>query len=85
MASRHLRGKFLIAAGAALFLVAAGLAGAVAPPAHASVGPQALLVVAGLNYPRPAPSFPLPMPAAQPTMPDPCAGVPANPWCPARR
>lgn len=37
----------------------------------------------GLNYPRPAASFPLPMPAPQPTMPDPCAGVPANPWCAA--
>ncbi|HWG63823.1 MAG TPA: hypothetical protein VG253_19210 [Streptosporangiaceae bacterium] len=36
----------------------------------------------GLNYPRPAPTFPLPMPPAQPTMPNPCAGVPANPWCP---
>lgn len=39
--------------------------------------------VPGLHYPRPAAHFPLPMPAAQPTMPDPCAGVPASPWCPA--
>lgn len=34
------------------------------------------------NYPRPDPIFALSMPAAQPTMPDPCAGVPSNPWCP---
>ena len=40
--------------------------------------------VPGLHYPRPKAHFPLPMPAAQPTMPDPCAGVPVNPWCPAR-
>lgn len=39
--------------------------------------------VPGLHYPRPRASFPLPMPAAQPSMPDPCAGVPADPWCPA--
>ncbi len=39
--------------------------------------------VPGLHYPRPRASFPLPMPAAQPTMPGPCAGVPTNPWCPA--
>jgi hypothetical protein len=37
----------------------------------------------GLSYPRPAASFPLPMPPAQPSMPNPCAGVPADPWCPA--
>lgn len=37
----------------------------------------------GLNYPRPAAHFTLGMPPAQPTMPNPCAGVPANPWCPA--
>ena len=38
------------------------------------------------NYPRPtgvhlAP----PPPSLTPTMPDPCKGVPANPWCPAKR
>ena len=39
----------------------------------------------------PAASYPhagdvvLHMSPAQPTMPDPCAGVPANPWCPRRR
>jgi len=26
----------------------------------------------------------LPPVPRQPTMPNPCAGVPANPWCPAR-
>jgi hypothetical protein len=40
--------------------------------------------VPGLHYPRPKAHFPLPMPTAHATMPDPCAGVPANPWCPAR-
>jgi hypothetical protein len=35
------------------------------------------------NYPRPDPQFPLPpVPSNLPTMPDPCTGVPANPWCP---
>src|SRR6202162_4726358 len=37
------------------------------------------------NYPRRSPG-PQPMPALPkhlPTMPNPCAGVPANPWCPA--
>ena len=33
------------------------------------------------NYPRPDPVFTLEMPPPQPTMPNPCAGVPANPWC----
>lgn len=36
----------------------------------------------GLNYPRPSAQFTLSMPAAQPTMPNPCADVPADPWCP---
>jgi hypothetical protein len=36
------------------------------------------------NYPRPT-NVVLHMPPPQPTMPDPCAGVPANPWCPRRR
>ena len=35
------------------------------------------------NYPRPAPQFPLPpLPSNLATMPNPCAGVPTNPWCP---
>lgn len=38
----------------------------------------------GASYPRPSPSFALTMPPAAltPSMPDPCSGVPANPWCP---
>jgi hypothetical protein len=34
------------------------------------------------NYPRTTDVQLMPL-AAQPTMPDPCAGVPADPWCPA--
>ena len=34
--------------------------------------------VPGLNYPRPKAHFPLPMPGVQPTMPDPCAGIPGE-------
>lgn len=36
------------------------------------------------NYGRPDPSFQLfmPPPSETPTMPNPCAGVPSNPWCP---
>ncbi|HKT82419.1 MAG TPA: hypothetical protein VJQ84_01135, partial [Solirubrobacterales bacterium] len=33
-------------------------------------------------YPRPDASFSLSMAPAQPSMPNPCAGVPRNPWCP---
>jgi hypothetical protein len=40
---------------------------------------------AGTRYPQPARVFKLRMPPRQPTMPNPCAGVPANPWCPARK
>jgi hypothetical protein len=36
----------------------------------------------GLNFPRASASFTLKMPPPQPTMPNPCAGVPVNPWCP---
>jgi hypothetical protein len=39
--------------------------------------------VPGNNFPRPDPAvFKLSMPPAQTTMADPCAGVPANPFCP---
>jgi hypothetical protein len=35
------------------------------------------------NYPRPTSQFPLPpVPATLPSMPNPCTGVPKNPWCP---
>jgi hypothetical protein len=37
----------------------------------------------GTHYPRARAHFALRMPRPQPTMPRPCAGVPANPWCPA--
>jgi hypothetical protein len=36
---------------------------------------------AGTNYPQPSRTFGLRMPRPQTTMPNPCAGVPANPWC----
>jgi hypothetical protein len=40
---------------------------------------------AGATYPKPNGAVILkPLPRSLPTMPDPCAGVPANPWCPAR-
>jgi hypothetical protein len=39
----------------------------------------------GTRHPGPARTFKLRMPPRQPTMPNPCAGVPANPWCPARK
>lgn len=34
-----------------------------------------------IDYPQPAAQFTLAMPAPQPTMPDPCAGVPSNDFC----
>jgi hypothetical protein len=35
------------------------------------------------SYPRPAAQFSLPpVPSNLPTMPEPCAGAPKNPWCP---
>jgi hypothetical protein len=39
----------------------------------------------GTNYPQPAHKFTLKMAPRQPTMSDPCARVPANPWCPVHR
>jgi hypothetical protein len=38
----------------------------------------------GTRHPGPARTFKLRMPPPQPTMPNPCAGVPKNPWCPRR-
>ncbi|MDR3416837.1 MAG: NosD domain-containing protein [Nevskia sp.] len=35
------------------------------------------------NYPRATQIQLMPIPANEPGLPDPCAGVPANPWCPA--
>jgi hypothetical protein len=37
----------------------------------------------GGKYPQPTVVQLLPVPHTQPSMPDPCAGVPANPWCPS--
>jgi hypothetical protein len=37
----------------------------------------------GTHYPRATEVVMHPLPADLPSMPDPCAGVPANPWCPA--
>jgi len=39
----------------------------------------------GTKYPRPSRSFKLRMAPRQPTMPNPCKGMPANPWCPRPR
>ena len=39
---------------------------------------------AGANYPKPNGTVIMkPLPSGLPTMPNPCAGVPASPWCPA--
>src|SRR5205823_14534308 len=35
----------------------------------------------GGNYPRPTAPILIGIPADLPSMPDPCQGVPANPWC----
>lgn len=40
---------------------------------------------AGASYPRRKKVVMQPLPKGLATMPDPCRGVPANPWCPARR
>ncbi len=39
----------------------------------------------GTNDPQPASKFTLKMAPRQPTMPNPCAGVPGNPWCPVHK
>ncbi len=39
----------------------------------------------GSHYPRRAHVVMHPLPANLKSMPNPCSGVPANPWCPARR
>ena len=39
---------------------------------------------AGARYPKPNGTVTMkPLPSGLPAMPHPCAGVPANPWCPA--
>ena len=38
----------------------------------------------GASYPKPNGTVIMkPLPSGLPAMPHPCAGVPANPWCPA--
>jgi hypothetical protein len=37
---------------------------------------------AGAHYPKPSTIIMKPLPSNLPTMPNPCLGVPANPWCP---
>ena len=37
----------------------------------------------GAHYPKPSKIVMKPLPTGLPTMPNPCTGVPANPWCPA--
>jgi hypothetical protein len=39
----------------------------------------------GTHYPKPARTFKLAMAPRQPTMPNPCKGVPADAWCPASK
>jgi hypothetical protein len=47
------------------------------------IGAPCPVVPVVTNYPRPDAQFPLPgIPAGLPDMPNPCAGVPSNPWCP---
>lgn len=50
-----------------------------------SIGPvpASALCLPGANYPRRTEIVMHPLPTNLPTMPNPCAGVPANPWCPA--
>jgi hypothetical protein len=38
---------------------------------------------AGAHYPKPSKIIMKPLPANLPTMPNPCAGVPSNAWCPS--
>jgi hypothetical protein len=38
---------------------------------------------AGAHYPKPSTIIMKPLPSDLPTMPNPCAGVPTNAWCPA--
>jgi len=51
----------------------------------ASIGPVSAgtFCLPGTNYPRRTKVIMHPLPSGLPSMPQPCAGVPANPWCPA--
>jgi hypothetical protein len=48
-----------------------------------SVGPTPIPCLPGSNYPRRTHIVMHPLPAGLATMPNPCAAVPTNPWCPA--
>jgi hypothetical protein len=37
----------------------------------------------GAHYPKPSKIIMKPLPTNLPTMPNPCSGVPSNPWCPS--
>jgi hypothetical protein len=37
----------------------------------------------GAHYPKPSKIIMKPLPSSLPTMPNPCSGVPSNPWCPS--
>jgi hypothetical protein len=53
----------------------------------ASIGPVAggTLCLPGANYPRRTTVIMHPLPSSLDTMPNPCQGAPANPWCVAGR
>ncbi len=52
-----------------------------------SIGPVpgSALCLPGANYPRRSSVIMHPLPVGLKTMPNPCRGVPANPWCPSGR
>jgi len=52
-----------------------------------SIGPitGGSVCLPGSDYPRLTKVVMHPLPGNLTSMPDPCAGVPANPWCPAPR
>jgi hypothetical protein len=55
----------------------------VACDSQISFGPSAVPCLPGSSYPRRTHVVMHPLPAGLETMPNPCADVPANPWCPA--
>ncbi len=52
---------------------------------NASIGPVSgsKFCLPGTDYPRRTQVVMHPLPSGHPTMPNPCSGVPVNPWCPA--
>ena len=55
----------------------------VACDSQISIGPSAVPCLPTDHYPRRAKVVMHPLPTGLATMPNPCTGVPANPWCPA--